>query len=255
MRQGLCIKKHMNNQKDYFACSFSGGKDSCLAIYRAICGGGDAKKLITMFTEDGERSRSHGLHLSVVTAQSQAMNIPLFTRATSWNDYEKYFTDALTSVKKEGVQSVVFGDIDLQEHRDWEECVCDGVGLRPSLPLWLEERRSLLGEFLELGFCAMIIAVKENVLPTSLLGKTLSRTVIEEIENHGADACGEEGEYHTLVYDGPLFQSSLQLTLGEEVLRDGYWFLDLHVKSTCNTSVINTEAFTRILNKDGMWKW
>lgn len=220
----------MNNQKYSFACSFSGGKDSCLAIYRAIHAGGDAKKLITMFTEGGERSRSHGLRLSVVTAQSQAMNIPLLTRATSWNDYEKHFTAALTSVKKEGVKRVVFGDIDLQEHRDWEEHTCDGVGLHPFLPLWLEERRSLLGEFLELGFCAMIIAVKENVLPTSLLGKTLSRTVIEEIENQGADACGEEGEYHTLVYDGPIFQSSLQLTQGEEVLRDGYWFLDLHVK-------------------------
>jgi diphthine-ammonia ligase len=220
----------MNNQKYSFACSFSGGKDSCLAIYRAIHAGGDAKKLITMFTEDGERSRSHGLHISVVTAQSQAMNIPLLTRATSWNDYGKHFTAALTSVKKEGVKRVVFGDIDLQEHRDWEERACDGVGLHPFLPLWLEERKSLLGEFLELGFCAMIIAVKENVLPISLLGKTLSRTVIEEIESQGADACGEEGEYHTLVYDGPIFQSSIQFTQGEEVLRDGYWFLDLHVK-------------------------
>ncbi len=220
----------MNNQKFSFACSFSGGKDSCLAIYRAIHAGGNAKKLITMFTEGGERSRSHGLHLSVVSAQSQAMNIPLLSQATSRCDYEKHFTDALTSVKKEEVQHVVFGDIDLQEHRDWEERVCDGVGLHPFLPLWLEERRSLLGEFLELGFCAMIIAVKENVLPASLLGKTLSRRVIEEIEKQGADACGEEGEYHTLVYDGPIFQSPLQLTKGEEVLRDGYWFLDLHVK-------------------------
>jgi uncharacterized protein (TIGR00290 family) len=220
----------MNNQKFSFACSFSGGKDSCLAIYRAIHAGGDAKKLITMFTEGGERSRSHGLHLSVITAQSQAMNIPLLTRATSWNDYEKHVTAALTSVRKEGVQRVVFGDIDLQEHRDWEEHVCSGIGIRPFLPLWLEERRSLLGEFLELGFCAMIIAVKENVLPTSLLGKTLSRTVIEEIEGHGADACGEEGEYHTLVYDGPIFQLPLPLTRGEEMLRNGYWFLDLHVK-------------------------
>ncbi|MDR4498027.1 MAG: diphthine--ammonia ligase [Candidatus Scalindua sp.] len=188
-----------------------------------------------MFTESGERSRSHGIHLSVLTAQSQAMNIPLLTRATSWNDYEKHFTAALTSVKKEGVQNVVFGDIDLQEHRDWEERACGGVGMHPFLPLWLEERKSLLGEFLELGFYAMIIAVKENILPTSFLGKTLSRTVIEEIESQGADACGEEGEYHTLVYDGPIFKSSLQLTQGEEVLRDGYWFLDLHVKSTCDT--------------------
>lgn len=220
------------NQKFSFACSFSGGKDSCLAIYRAIHAGGYAKKLITIFTGCGERSRSHGLHLSVVMAQSQAMNIPLLTRATSWNDYEKHFTDALASVKKEGVKHIVFGDIDLQEHRDWEERVCNGVGLHPFLPLWLEERRALLEEFLELGFCAMIIAVKENVLPTSLLGKTLSQTVIEEIESQGADACGEGGEYHTLVYDGPIFKSSLQLTYGEKALRNGYWFLDMHVKST-----------------------
>ncbi|MDR4504360.1 MAG: diphthine--ammonia ligase [Candidatus Scalindua sp.] len=219
----------MNNQKFSFACSFSGGKDSCLAIYRAIQAGGDAKKLITMFAEGGERSRSHGLPLSVVTAQSQAMNIPLLTQATSWNDYEKHFTAALTSVKKEGVKHIVFGDIDLPEHRDWEERTCCGVGLHPFLPLWREERRSLLREFIELGFCAMIIAVKENILPASLLGKTLSRTVIEEIERQGVDACGEEGEYHTLVYDGPLFQSTLQFTQGEVVLRDGYWFLDLHV--------------------------
>ncbi|KAA3600524.1 MAG: diphthine--ammonia ligase [Candidatus Scalindua sp. AMX11] len=220
----------MNNQRFTFACSFSGGKDSCLALYRAIHAGGDAKKLITMFTEGGERSRSHGLHLSVVTAQSQAMNIPLLTRTTLWNDYEKQFKAALTSVKREGIQRVVFGDIDLQEHRDWEERVCEGIGLRPFLPLWLEGRKALLGEFLDLGFCAMIIALKEDVLPTTLLGKTLSRSVIEVIERQGVDACGEEGEYHTLVYDGPIFQSPLALTLGEKTLRDGYWFLDLHLK-------------------------
>lgn len=220
----------MNNQKFSFACSFSGGKDSCLAIYRAMHAGGDAKKLITMFTEGGERSRSHGLHISVVNAQSRAMNIPLLALATLWNNYEEHFTAALTSVKKEGVQWVVFGDIDLQEHRDWEERVCDGVGLSPFLPLWLEERRSLLEEFLELGFCSVIIAVKENVLPTTLLGKTLSQTVIQENESHGVNACGEEGEYHTLVYDGPIFQSPLKLTQGEEVYRDGYWFLDMRVK-------------------------
>lgn len=223
------MDKLMNNQKFSFACSFSGGKDSCLAIYRAIQAGGEAKKLITMVTENGERSRSHGIRLSVLTAQSKAMNIPLLTRATSWNDYEKEFTAALTSAKKEGVQNVVFGDIDLQEHRDWEERICGGVGMHPFLPLWLEERKSLLGEFLELGFSALIIAVKENILPTALLGRTLSHTVIKEIESRGVDACGEEGEYHTLVYGGPLFQSSLPLIRGKKTRRDGYWFLDLNV--------------------------
>ncbi len=230
MQERLRIEKQVNDHKFTFACSFSGGKDSCLAIYRAIHAGGDAKRLITMFTEGGERSRSHGLNHSVVTAQSKAMKIPLLTRAASWNDYEKQFTAALTSVKKEGVKHIVFGDIDLQAHRDWEERVCDSIGMIPFLPLWLEEKKALLWEFLELGFCAMIIAVKESVLPKSLLGKTLSQTVIEEIERQGVDACGEEGEYHTIVYDGPIFQSSLQLTEGEEVLRDGYWFLDLHVE-------------------------
>ncbi len=220
----------MNNKRFSFACSFSGGKDSCLAIYRAIHAGGDAKKLITMFTEGGERSRSHGLHHSIVTAQSQAMDIPLLTRATTWKEYEEQFSTALKSVKSEGVRHVVFGDIDLQEHRDWEERVCSDIGLLPFLPLWLEGRKSLLDEFLELGFYAMIIAIKEDVLPTTLLGKTLSRTVIEEIESQGVDACGEEGEYHTLVYDGPIFQSPLLLTQGEKTLRDGYWFLDLHIK-------------------------
>lgn len=206
-----------------FFCSWSGGKDSCLALHRALRAGGKPALLFTMLAETGTETRAHGLPLWVIEQQALALGIPLVTRAASWEAYEESFLAALHRFKRQGIQAGVFGDIDLEEHRRWVERVCDAAGLRPFLPLWQDTRQELLREFLEAGFQATIISVRQGVLDKSFLGKTLTWAVVSELEKQGVDPAGEEGEYHTVVTSGPIFSFPIGLTLKEPVLRNGHW--------------------------------
>ena len=197
-----------------FVTSWSGGKDSALAFHRARAAGGEPLALLNMLDEAGERSRSHGLRPEVLAAQAEALGVPLRTARASWATYEAGFTGLLAGAKADGAQAAVFGDIDLAAHREWEEKVCAAAGLRASLPLWLEPRRALVDELLGLGFRALLVAVKEDALPAGLLGRTLDAALVAEIERLGADACGENGEYHTVLVDGPDFARPLTLLPG-----------------------------------------
>src|SRR5438552_6589840 len=100
-----------------FCCSWSGGKDSCLALYRAMQAGAKPAELLTLFTEEGERSRSHGLHRTVIAAQAESLGLPLRVVATSWDDYEQSLIAMLRGVRAEGIAAAVFGDIDIDRHR------------------------------------------------------------------------------------------------------------------------------------------
>lgn len=205
-------------------CSWSGGKDSCLALYHAVRNGGKADRLLTMLEENGERSRSHGLPLTLLQQQAEALSIPLIVRSTSWDDYEATFISTLREFKEDGVELGVFGDIDLDAHRQWCERVCSTAKIQAYHPLWQRSRRELLEEFLALKFKATIIAVKQDALDNQFLGRTLNADVIKDIDNAGIDASGETGEYHTVVTDGPLFSSAIHIKAGDCILRDGYWF-------------------------------
>ncbi|HET6331334.1 MAG TPA: diphthine--ammonia ligase [Holophagaceae bacterium] len=209
-----------------FLSSWSGGKDSCLAFHLAAQAGRPAA-LLTMFGGDGARSRSHGLRPELLQAQANALGLPLHTGRAGWEDYEAVFLEELSKLRGAGVATAVFGDIDLEPHREWEEKVCGASGIACCLPLWKEPRRALLEQFLGLGYRAIIVAAKEGRLDPSVLGRDLDAAAIAEIEAQGCDACGEEGEYHTLVVDGPLFRAPIRVKPGERSLHSGYWFLDL----------------------------
>lgn len=211
-----------------FLCSWSGGKDSCLAFHRAAEIGKPAA-LLMMFSEDGARSRSHGLRPELLRAQAAALGLPLHAGEAEWETYERVFRAHLAKAKGEGIATAVFGDIDLEPHRAWEEKVCGAEGLACCLPLWKEARRALLDEFLALGYRALLVAVKADRLDPALLGRGLDAAVIAEIEANGCDACGEEGEYHTAVVDGPRFRAPIRVRPGARELHSGYWFLDLEV--------------------------
>ena len=116
--------------------SWSGGKDSCFACYRAVSSGLEVRRLLNMITEDGKRSWTHGLSSEVLQIQAQAIGIPLVQRRTTWANYETDFKDALLAFKSEGISGGVFGDIDLEEHRRWNERMCQQAGITPHLPLW-----------------------------------------------------------------------------------------------------------------------
>jgi uncharacterized protein (TIGR00290 family) len=210
-----------------FFCSWSGGKDCCLALYHAIRNGGTAKALLTMFTEQGARSRSHGLPIGVIQQQAAALGIPLAGHNASWNAYEQTFLSALHEFKRQGIDWGVFGDIDLESHLEWVERVCSSAGISPYEPLWKRSRHALLEEFLRLGFTATIVAVKNESLDSRFLGRTLEKQIILEMTEAGIDPSGEGGEYHTVVTDGPLFSFPIQLESKGHVVRNGYCFLDV----------------------------
>jgi len=213
-----------------FFSSWSGGKDSCLALYHAIQHDGIPKALLTMMTEGKERSRSHGLPIMVFKSQASSLGIPLVLRHSSWADYEETFLSAAREFRKEGVEYGVFGDIDLEPHLEWVERVCASASIQAYEPLWKRDRSELLNEFLSLGFKAMIIAVKQGTLDNDFLGQTLDHQVINDMKKAGIDASGENGEYHTVVLDGPIFSSPLNLEMGRQVIMDGYGFLDVSVR-------------------------
>jgi uncharacterized protein (TIGR00290 family) len=198
-----------------------------MALYHAIQNGGIPKALFTMMTEQGDRSRSHGLPADLVKYQAASLNIPQIMRGATWETYESVFLSAMREFKADGIECGVFGDIDLAGHLEWVERVCQNAGIKPYEPLWQRERKGLLQEFLDLGFRAMIVSVKEGVLSRDFLGRILEQQVIAEMENSGIDASGEGGEYHTVVIDGPIFMFPLHLNQKVKVPMNGYCFLDV----------------------------
>jgi len=214
-----------------FFCSWSGGKDSCLALYYALREGGEPRALFTTLAEGGDKTRAHGLPLDLLHLQARALGLPLVTRAISWEGYTTVFVSVVRQLKEQGIEAGVFGDIDLEAHREWVENTCSSAGVIPFLPLWKKPHRELLREFLELGFKATIIAVKGDVLDKSFLGKTLDEELIEGMERFGIDPMGEQGEFHTVVTDGPIFAFPLSLEMGDQVSHKGYWFQQVRVAS------------------------
>ena len=205
-------------------CSWSGGKDSCFALMQAIDLGYSPKVLLNVLNEEGKISRSHGIPYSILQEQADRAGLHLHCISSSWAEYEMHFTNALKELK-DGFQlsHAVFGDIDLQAHRDWEEKVCANAGLTAVLPLWKQDRRALVMQMLEAGIETMIVSCNE-VMGERFIGKLITPALIDELELLGVDACGENGEYHTLVLDCPLFSSRIDVSVEEKMKHEGYWF-------------------------------
>ncbi|MFC1920668.1 diphthine--ammonia ligase [Chloroflexota bacterium] len=210
--------------------SWSGGKDCCLAGYLATQNGLDARYLVNTVSEDGSRSRSHGISVDVIRAQAQVMDIPLIQQPTGKDDYEANFINVLRKLKQEGINDGVFGDIDFNAHLEWIERVCKKSGMTPHLPLWEMSQKKIMEDFIKLGFVSVVVAVKPDPLGKEWLGRKLDDDFLNELEKLGdkVTLCGEKGEYHSLVIDGPLFKKRLEIIEAEKVIRDGRWFLDIH---------------------------
>ena len=229
-REHLPASTHITSIEGHaFFTSWSGGKDSCLAFHRAVMAGGKPSCLFSMLTEGGERSRSHGLAREVLLAQTSAIGTNIVFRAASWRAYETAFLDGLMEMKDTGASFGVFGDIDGERNLEWVRNVCRTAGIIPHEPLWKAARRDILAEFISAGFKAAIVSVKGELLGPDFLGRFLDMELVRELESLGVDASGENGEYHTVVTDGPVFSVPLALEWKERVFRDGYWFLDAAV--------------------------
>lgn len=223
----------------YFV-SWSGGKDSCLALHRALETYGSPSYLLTMMIPGGERSRSHGLRRDVILAQAHALHVtPLFLSAT-WADYQDVFISELRELSQQGIHMGVFGDIRIENdpvfdnHRHWADHVCESAGMTAFEPLWHRTEYELVQDFLSSGISALIVAVKDGLNLCSFLGTPLTKETCLELQRRGIHPLGERGEFHTLVINSPHFSEPLDVVLNERVLRDGYWFLDVTVRSCTN---------------------
>ena len=211
-------------------CSWSGGKDSCFALMQAIKQNYVPKVLLNVLNEEGKISRSHGIPAAILQLQANASGLPITMISSSWDDYETKFTATLSQLKNEyNLAHAVFGDIDLQAHRDWEEKVCANAGLTALLPLWQQDREQLVMEMLDAGITTMIVSCNETLGP-SFLGRVIDKECIIDLRNAGVDVCGENGEFHTLVIDCPLFSEAIPVDMGEKILHEKYWFAQLTAK-------------------------
>jgi uncharacterized protein (TIGR00290 family) len=205
-------------------CSWSGGKDSCFALMQAIEQNYLPTILLNVLNEEGRISRSHGIPKHILEAQSAAIQLPIHTISSSWNDYEKNFIASLSYLKeKYAFDYAVFGDIDLQPHREWEEKVCAAANVEALLPLWQQDRRLLVTQMLNAGIETMIVSCNAT-MGERFIGKILTLDLITELESMGIDACGENGEFHTLVLNCPLFKHRIEVIVKEAVNHQGYWF-------------------------------
>ena len=208
--------------------SWSGGKDAALSYYRAMKNF-HVTHLLNMVAEDGEISRSHGIRTGVLRLQAEAMGLPVVQIRSSWETYEAEFKRALADLKNKGVEAGIFGDIDLEEHREWVERVSRESGMEAALPLWGEKnRKNLIDELIETGFEAVVVATKKDLLGPEWLGRSIDHDFVRDISKvNGVDISGEGGEYHTFVVSGPIFKKRINILKSEKIARDQHCFLDI----------------------------
>jgi uncharacterized protein (TIGR00290 family) len=219
----------MNKQYKGF-CSWSGGKDSCLSLYRAMKKGIKVEYLFTMFKEDGLRSRGHGLKPEIIKKYAELFDMNLVYGKATWGEYEEIFKEKMSYLENKGVNIGIFGDIDLIDHREWVMKACSHTNMEVYHPLWQEARRKIIEEFVDEGFQSIIVTLNGDLMPKEYLGRVFDKSLIQEFEDLGIDPCGENGEFHTAVIDGPIFKTPLKLKKKEMIKIQNYWMLDLELE-------------------------
>lgn len=213
--------------KDLFLCSWSGGKDSCYALHLAKKQEFTPTVLLNVLNEHGDRSRSHGIPKEILEAQAQALQLPIHFFESTWSDYERLYIQNLKSLKSTyEITMSVFGDIDIESHKAWEEKVSNAAQLNAILPLWQQPRKKLVLEMIDYGIEAIIVSCNATLGP-EFLGRKIDSTLIQELENMDIDACGENGEYHTLVTNAPLFKKPLDIEIVAKETSSNYNFAKL----------------------------
>ncbi|WP_422658848.1 diphthine--ammonia ligase [Paenibacillus sp. EC2-1] len=213
-----------------FIASFSGGKDSVLALYKAMQDG-EAIGLIVMLEEEGKRSRSHGMPPALIQAQADSIGLPVYTAAASWAQYEEVFMKLLEQGKHQGAEVLVTGDLDMPAHGCWHDKVTKNAGLGLGMPLWEMDHKEAVLEFIHLGFKTIVVTVNLSLgMREDDLGRVLTLDYIQELETRGIDPCGEGGEFHTTVLDGPLFKNPISVRKCEIWRQDEYAFLPLELE-------------------------
>ncbi len=215
-----------------FVCAWDGSRDACLALYHAIRAGAKPQFLLTMLDKTGDYAYSLPIPRNVLQAQALSLNIPLLTKTTDEENYQKSMLDVLQELKAMDINIVIFGDISSNKHRGDNELLCQQAGLKIYLPLWDTPKSRILAEYVTAGFNAMIITASRR-MGASYAGRYLDTRCIEALEAlPNVDPTGENGEYHTIMVDGPIFADPIPVTSNAvKMLDDDYWRADLSLLS------------------------
>lgn len=210
---------------------WSGGKDSALALHRLLHDPRyDVVALLTTYSEQYQRVSMHGISLALSELQAQSIALPLdkvfVSERSSNEEYTAKMAQRMLAYKERGVLTVAFGDIFLEDLRQWREGNLAQIGMHAIFPLWKNDTRALVREFVDLGFASRICCVSEAHLDASALGRDVDLAFIDGLPDR-IDPCGENGEFHSFAYAGPIFHEPLAIATGESVYRDGFWFCDL----------------------------
>jgi len=212
--------------------SWSGGKDSCLACYRAMKQGYDVKYLLNFISRESKRGCFHGIESGLMKLQAESIGIPLVQKETTadMQKYEEEFKSAVTELKKKKINNMIFGDIFLLDHVNWVERVCKDLDIAPIEPLWNNKPENIIEEFVDSGFKAIIVSAQAEKLGEEFIGRYIDKALIAELKERRVCPCGENGEFHTLVVDGPIFKNRIEILESQPILKEGFWkhwFLDI----------------------------
>ena len=212
--------------------TWSGGKDSVLALYE-IQKRDDQEvvALLTTLTEGYDRISMHGVRSILLEHQAKCLGLPIekvyISKNSSNEEYGAKMREVLQKYLTGGVSSVVFGDIFLEDLRKYREDNLSKIGMKAIFPIWKRNTAELARGFIDLGFKAVITCVDSNVLDKAFVGRLYDQQFLSELPST-VDPCGENGEFHSFVYDGPIFEKRVSYTKGEIVFRDNrYWYCDL----------------------------
>ncbi|NLF88274.1 diphthine--ammonia ligase [Candidatus Bathyarchaeota archaeon] len=209
--------------------SWSGGKDSCYAYFLAKEQGHQVLSLFTMMMNE-DKSNFHMIPTQVIDAQAEAVGMPIIKKATSMSNYEQNFKALLTEFKKQGAEGLVTGDIrEVAGHEEgWLNRICAEIGLVPVKPLWMRDTKQIYLDYLKTGLKATVVRTNRE-LSVDWLGRVLDQKFYDDIlALSGVDPCGEGGEYHTLITDGPSFTQKIVIEASEKKrLQSGFGYLEI----------------------------
>lgn len=231
--------------------NWSGGKDSAFCLYKLLqTGEYDIQCLLTSISEQYQRISMHGVRVELLEQQAERIGIPLIKlqipENPSMETYDNLMSETLTGLKQQGAQVSIFGDIFLEDLRAYREAKLAELDLKGIFPLWGSSTKELIREFIALGFKTIVTCVSEKHLDKSFAGRIIDESFLNDLPD-GVDPCGENGEFHTFVFDGPLFPSPIPFEKGEVVYRTypapsqkyetpssyGFWYCDLLPREGC----------------------
>lgn len=226
--------------------NWSTGKDSALALYKILQGNQyDVQALLTSINKDLQRVSMHGIPVKLLEKQAENLNLPLIKLELptdiSMEDYNILMAKQLSEIKKSGITHSVFGDIFLEDLKKYREDQLSKMGISAVFPLWKRDTKDLIHEFLDIGFKTIITCVNETYLDKSFAGRIIDENFLRDLPEN-VDPCGENGEFHTFTFDGPIFKNPVGFTIGDVVRKtypkpktddeDGgdyvFWFCDLY---------------------------